>query len=54
MCAKVTLLVGSLTSLVAQLQACNTPQENEEDAPKGAEKPKEKPEKLKEKPKKEV
>jgi regulator of replication initiation timing len=38
-------VVASLTSLVAQLQACNTPQENEEDAPKEAEKPKEKPEK---------
>jgi hypothetical protein len=34
-------VVASLTSLVAQLQACNTPQENEEDAPKEAEKPKE-------------
>jgi septal ring factor EnvC (AmiA/AmiB activator) len=38
-------VVASRTSLVTQLQACNTPQENEEDAPKEAEKPKEKPEK---------
>jgi hypothetical protein len=39
-------VVASRTSLVTQLQACNTPQENEEDAPKEAEKPKEKPEKM--------
>jgi hypothetical protein len=33
----------SLTSLVAQLQACNTPQKSEEDAPKKVKMPKEKP-----------